>query len=108
MVVVDIQYILAASGQIVRDIKICEERSNLIEKIKNSEYDTAPFDKSSLIPPFLNYRPWMEVAPKYQLSSCIIEKIMSVAIDAIFCYLTNATEFTANNRTISTEEIGAR
>ncbi|EPB69505.1 hypothetical protein ANCCEY_11411 [Ancylostoma ceylanicum] len=49
-----------------------------------------------------------QVAPKYHLSSCIIEKVMSTITDAIFCYITNTSEFTANNRTISTEVYAQR
>ncbi|CAJ0588761.1 unnamed protein product [Cylicocyclus nassatus] len=33
---------------------------------------------------------------------------MSTTVDAIFCYLTNTTEFIANNRSISTEEHTSR
>ncbi|CAJ0588142.1 unnamed protein product [Cylicocyclus nassatus] len=36
-------------------------RINLTENVKSGKQDTAPFNKSSLIPPFLHFRAIMEV-----------------------------------------------
>ncbi|EYC26384.1 hypothetical protein Y032_0010g1125 [Ancylostoma ceylanicum] len=85
-----------------------KDNGELIRRIKNGSYNTAPFEKSRLIPPFFRYKETFQVAPKYHLSSCIIEKVMSTITDAIFCYITNTSEFTANNRTISTEVYAQR
>ncbi|KAL6741697.1 hypothetical protein Aduo_014926 [Ancylostoma duodenale] len=80
-----------------------KEISEVIKQVKSRSYDTSPFEKSTLIPPFFGYKEEYQVAPKYHLSSCIIEKVMSTITEAIFCYITNTTEFTANHRSISTE-----
>ncbi|CAJ0590308.1 unnamed protein product [Cylicocyclus nassatus] len=68
---------------------------DIIEKIQNADYEVAPFNES-------------KVAPKYRLAVCQIEKVMTTVMDAIFCYLTNTTEFMLNNRTISTETFAER
>ncbi|EYC26386.1 hypothetical protein Y032_0010g1126 [Ancylostoma ceylanicum] len=81
---------------------------DVVERIKTGKYDTAPFNRTHLIPPFYQYREAFVVAPTYHLSSCKIEKVMTTITDAIFCYLTNTTEFLADNRTISTEEYHIR
>ncbi|KIH59850.1 hypothetical protein ANCDUO_09908 [Ancylostoma duodenale] len=79
-----------------------------VEQIKNGTYDTSPFNRSELIAPFIRYRETFQVARKYKLSSCQIEKVMSTISGSIFCYITNTTEFIANNRTISTEQYNTR
>ncbi|KAK6756196.1 hypothetical protein RB195_014536 [Necator americanus] len=80
----------------------------IIEQIQNGTYETEPFNKSKLISPFVRYRETFQVAPKYGLSSCQIEKVMTTVSGAIFCYITNTSEFEANNRKISTEEYSTR
>ncbi|WKY09859.1 hypothetical protein Q1695_002314 [Nippostrongylus brasiliensis] len=78
-------------------------KADVIQQIKNASYITAPFDEMNLIPPFYRYSEFFRVAPKYHLSACHIEKVMTTIVDAIFCFINNATEFTANDRRISTE-----
>ncbi|RCN38040.1 hypothetical protein ANCCAN_16071 [Ancylostoma caninum] len=80
----------------------------IIVRVKNGSYDTSPFGKSRLVPPFFRYKEEFQVAPKYRLSSCLIEKVMTTITEAIFCYITNTTEFMANQRTISTEVYAKR
>ncbi|EYC10370.1 hypothetical protein Y032_0056g2711 [Ancylostoma ceylanicum] len=42
---------------------------------------------SDLLPPFVRFREFFLVAPKYNLATCIIEKVMSTFRNAMFCYL---------------------
>ncbi|EYC26379.1 hypothetical protein Y032_0010g1123 [Ancylostoma ceylanicum] len=79
-----------------------------VEQIKNGTYDTGPFNRSDLIAPFIRYRETFQVAPAYNLSSCQIEKVMTTISNAVFCYITNASEFVANSRRISTEKYSTR
>ncbi|RCN38037.1 hypothetical protein ANCCAN_16068 [Ancylostoma caninum] len=79
-----------------------------MERVKIGNHDPAPFNRTNLIVPFFRYQEGFVVAPSYHLSSCKIEKVMTTIADAIFCYLTNRTEFLANNRTISTEQFHTR
>ncbi|EPB66931.1 hypothetical protein ANCCEY_13972 [Ancylostoma ceylanicum] len=58
---------------------------------------------SGIVPPYHRLEEVIVVNPQYRLATCQIEKIMSTVRDGIFCYLTNTTEFLANNHTISTE-----
>ncbi|WKY07513.1 hypothetical protein Q1695_007182 [Nippostrongylus brasiliensis] len=76
---------------------------NRVDEIKRGTYDTAPFDRNELLPPFHGYSERFHILPDYHLLMCRIEKVMVTLSDAIFCYITNSTEFIANRRRISTE-----
>ncbi|KHJ96998.1 hypothetical protein OESDEN_03031 [Oesophagostomum dentatum] len=84
------------------------DNNSVIERITANQYDTAPFNRSGLIPPFFRYRELFLVVPKYYLSFCMIEKVMTTISNAIFCFITNTSEFRANNRRISTETYAIR
>ncbi|RCN30209.1 hypothetical protein ANCCAN_24025, partial [Ancylostoma caninum] len=91
--------------------QICFKNScatDVVERVKIGNNDPAPFNRTDLIVPFFRYQEGFVVAPSYHLSSCKIEKVMTTIADAIFCFLTNRTEFLANNRTISTEQFHTR
>ncbi|WKY07516.1 hypothetical protein Q1695_007184 [Nippostrongylus brasiliensis] len=79
-----------------------------LQQIRSGYYDTAPFNRSKLLPPFFNYKEKFHIVPNYHILMCRIEKVMVTLSDAIFCYLTNHTEFNANNRRISTENFDNR
>ncbi|VDL80108.1 unnamed protein product [Nippostrongylus brasiliensis] len=80
----------------------------IYHQIKNGTYDTAPFEKSSLMPPFYSFSEKFLISPRYKISQCLIEKVISTITEAIFCYIDNPVEFEANNRTISTESYEIR
>ncbi|KAK6038801.1 hypothetical protein COOONC_09773 [Cooperia oncophora] len=58
---------------------------------------------SDIIPAYHNIENHFLVLPDYRLVGCEIEKNMITIRRAVFCYLTNTTEFIAQNRSISTE-----
>ncbi|XGW09042.1 hypothetical protein V3C99_011389 [Haemonchus contortus] len=60
-------------------------------------------DVSEIIPPFYPMENFYVVSPPYNLATCEIEKNMLTIRRSIFCYLTNTTQFIAENRSISTE-----
>ncbi|CAJ0606994.1 unnamed protein product [Cylicocyclus nassatus] len=54
--------------------------------------------------PFGPLRENIVIAPNYNIASCQIEKIMTTVRDAVFCYLTNPTDYEAFNRSLSAEQ----
>ncbi|KAK6037805.1 hypothetical protein COOONC_24690 [Cooperia oncophora] len=60
-------------------------------------------DVSDIIPPYRSIENHFLVSPNYKLATCEIEKNMLTIRRSIFCYLTNTTDFIAQNRSISTE-----
>ncbi|WKY08134.1 hypothetical protein Q1695_007546 [Nippostrongylus brasiliensis] len=80
----------------------------LNDQVKEGTYNTAPFDKNELLPPFEKYFRGFQVSQKYHLARCRIAKVMTTLTYAIFCYISNSTEFDADNRRISTENVRDR
>ncbi|CAJ0589196.1 unnamed protein product [Cylicocyclus nassatus] len=93
----------STSTQVSEMLHMQDNASSLTERIKNRIDDTAPFKRNELVPPFKHGKAKIMTAINYHLSACLIRKVMSTTMEAIFCYLNNSTEFTRNNRTISTE-----
>uniref|UniRef100_A0A7I4Y7W8 Carbohydrate sulfotransferase n=1 Tax=Haemonchus contortus TaxID=6289 RepID=A0A7I4Y7W8_HAECO len=58
---------------------------------------------AELVPPYYRLENRYLVSPPYRLATCEIEKNMVTLRHSIFCYLTNTTQFIAQNRSISTE-----
>ncbi|WKY07527.1 hypothetical protein Q1695_007190 [Nippostrongylus brasiliensis] len=67
--------------------EVCQGFQSRLEQVRNATFNTAPFDRSHLLPPFINYDEQFHV--------------MSTLLDAISCYITNSKEFNSGNRAIS-------
>ncbi|VDL73151.1 unnamed protein product [Nippostrongylus brasiliensis] len=88
--------------------EVCQGLQSRLEQVRRGTFTTAPFNRSHLLPPLIEYTEEFHIAPPYHVLICRIPKVMSTVLDAAFCYITNSTEFKASNRTISNENGGQR
>ncbi|WKY07523.1 hypothetical protein Q1695_007188 [Nippostrongylus brasiliensis] len=86
--------------------EVCQGFQSRLEQVRSGTFPTAPFNRSQLLPPLMEYAEKFHIAPPYHFLICRIQKVMSTVLDAASCYITNSTEFNASNRTISTEKGG--
>ncbi|VDL80708.1 unnamed protein product [Nippostrongylus brasiliensis] len=87
-------------------IEECQGFQSRLEQVRSGTFPTAPFNRSQLIPPFIEYAEQFHIAPPYHFLICRIQKVMSTVLDAASCYISNSTQFNASKRTISTEKGG--
>ncbi|VDO05014.1 unnamed protein product [Haemonchus placei] len=94
--------ILASAGRVFLTVQAedpeLEPYFKEIEQLVEEESDV-----SEIIPPYYPMENFYVVSPPYNLATCEIEKNMLTIRRSIFCYLTNTTQFIAENRSISTE-----
>ncbi|CAI2351260.1 unnamed protein product [Caenorhabditis sp. 36 PRJEB53466] len=72
-----------------------------------ADCDGIPFN-DTLIPPFYNYLQDFTVTRRYDISLCLIPKVMSTIGTAALCYIDNPEAFKSANRTISNEMYAER
>ncbi|CCD70606.2 sulfotransferase family protein [Caenorhabditis elegans] len=72
-----------------------------------AECNNIPFNQT-FVPPFYDYLQDFTISPRYDISLCLIPKVVSTIGTAAICYIQDPEAFTKNNRTISTEMYGGR
>ncbi|EGT59666.1 hypothetical protein CAEBREN_00460 [Caenorhabditis brenneri] len=88
-----------------------EKRLNNIEDLIRANLNTLPNRTSSLsplqmctqnsspcVPGLKNFEGEIRTAPKYRLSTCVVQKSMSTVMTSMFCYLRDEKKFLANHR----------
>ncbi|CAL2028522.1 unnamed protein product [Caenorhabditis brenneri] len=88
-----------------------EKRLNNIEDLIRANLNTLPNRTSPLsplqmctqnpspcIPGLKNFEGEIRTAPKYHLSTCVVQKSMSTVMTSMFCYLRDEKKFLANHR----------
>ncbi|WKY08829.1 hypothetical protein Q1695_001758 [Nippostrongylus brasiliensis] len=96
--------IVAESPQIpFGGYKLRDDIDSIVTAIQSGTFDTAPFEKTILVPPFYRYLEKFEILSKYNISICLIPKIMSTLGKSIFCYLHNPFKFKYHGRRIEEE-----
>lgn len=83
--------------------KLRADIDEVLASIANGTFDTRPFHKNRLLPPFSRDLSDFQVAPQYRLGLCTVPKIMSTINLAIFCFLKHPKRYMVEKRQISKE-----
>ncbi|CAI2293623.1 unnamed protein product [Caenorhabditis sp. 36 PRJEB53466] len=88
-----------------------EKRLNNIDDLVRDNMNTLPERTSKLsaremcsanpspcLPPLKFFEGEIRAAPRYNLSTCVVQKSMSTVMTSMFCYLRDEQKFVANNR----------
>ncbi|WKY07525.1 hypothetical protein Q1695_007189 [Nippostrongylus brasiliensis] len=86
--------------------EVCQGFQSRLEQVRSGTFPTAPFNRSQLLPPLIEYAERFHIAPPYHFLICRIQKVMSTVLDAASCYISNSTQFNASIRTIIAERAG--
>uniref|UniRef100_A0A8R1HUQ3 Sulfotransferase domain-containing protein n=1 Tax=Caenorhabditis japonica TaxID=281687 RepID=A0A8R1HUQ3_CAEJA len=72
-----------------------------------AECENVPFNET-LVPPFYNYLEDFTVSRRYDISLCLIPKVMSTIGTAVLCYIDDPHAFSNANRSIAHETYDGR
>ncbi|WKY10843.1 hypothetical protein Q1695_002862 [Nippostrongylus brasiliensis] len=75
----------------------------VLAAITNGTIPTGPYNRSRLIPPFIRAVEIFEIAARYDVGVCLIQKVMSTTNLGVFCYLNHPQKFKKRGHRISTE-----